>query len=1076
MTDHTSLADREARARITSDLDTSLLVEAAAGTGKTTSMVARMTALLRTGRTRIEHLAAMTFTVKAAGHLREKFEQSLRAAVRESGDREEIAYLSAALDDIDRPFIGTIHAFCATLLRERPLEAGVDPGFAVLDETEAALLRARVFHDFMRDGENTSPSAAGQEGHHIPLAALRDAYEQLCANPDVEFPAPAVPEPDLSAAFAQLCDLIEDLGALLPPDSASNDEDRLQSLLRATMRQPYRTTHDTAGRATLLAPFRSGEDLVRLKSWRDLIDDAKTDVRERCGAFAAEFVEPALRSWESFLYPAAIAQARRIAARWETEKQRRGLCTNDDLLILTRDMLRDHPAVREELQQRFTHLLVDEFQDTDPVQAEIMLYLTGEDTTERDWHRLRPRPGSLFVVGDPRQSIYRFRRADITVYNSVARILEANGSSRLRLSSSFRALPAVCDWVNTRFAEVFPAAETPYQAAHVPLTAVRSGESPLRGAYAMPITYSGMKSSATMLAEETALLAQWTASALAAEIRIAVRADDGTETQRVLAPRDILLLTPTNAGIDAFAAAMEQRGIPVTVAGGYALRDRKTLRPLMHILHALADPLDEISVVAYLRGPLCGADDAALADYRARGGQFTFFSPVIKGADTRILDGLAFLKGKVRLLRSLPPAAVIGSIIEEAGLLSWTASAERGNLRAGTLQRLVEFAQAASARGQAFADIVSGLDAAMERSRVDGIALFPDANAVRIMNVHKAKGLEAPVVILARHNGARTGRDLQTVCIDRRTQPPRGVMRVQQRFPGGGAVPVAVAADWEDVRAVEQQYLDAERERLQYVAATRAECVLLVVRRSNESKTPDSWDVLLRGSLEDAPEFPAAPDTAESHAPTLPSPRQVKDEIERRRIAAAQKSYVLQSPSRLAHPIDGGAAKGGPEHTPASDGQGRHFGSAAHRILETALRDSPEDARLLIAPIAEEMKLDGAQQDMLREMLERAVSNALWQRMSAATRCYTELPFGEMISGDRETIPTVMRGTIDAVFEENGVWTIVDYKTDEVRDADDPRVAQYRQQIGAYRDAWERITGQRPRALLWFVRTDLIAE
>ncbi|MDT8323403.1 MAG: UvrD-helicase domain-containing protein [Bacteroidota bacterium] len=1080
MTDRSRLADHADRERITTDLASSLLVEAAAGTGKTTSMVARMMALLRGGHAQIANLAAMTFTVKAAGHLREKFAQALRSAIRESTNPEERARLVSAIDQIDRPFIGTIHSFCATLLREHPLEAGIAPAFTVVDETEAAMLQTAVFHDFMRGvGGGAAAATALLEERDIPLAALRDAYLQLCAHPDVYFPAPGVPEPDLTDAHAELVRLVEDLDGLFSPSATPDREDDLQQLLRATMRREWRHASDSAQVVQLLSPFRRGAGLVRLRSWRGMVDDPKTVVRDRVADFAKRHVDPALRRWEEYLYPLIVTRARDIAAHWHAEKARRGLLTNNDLLLRARDVLRDHAEVRTQIQQRFTHLLVDEFQDTDPVQAEIILYIVGDAHAERDWRKLRPRPGALFIVGDPRQSIYRFRRADISVYNAVASILENSGPARLYLSSSFRALPALCDWVNKRFAAVFPAKDSPAQARHSPISSVRSAEGTLRGTYALPITYGSMRSPATMLEQEAALLAHWTASALAADIQIPVRHDDGSETLRPLAPRDILLLTPTNAGIDAFAAAMEQRNIAVTVAGGYALRDGDTLRPLMHILHALADPLDEISVVAFLRGPYCGADDAALADYRARGGQFTFFSPVIKGADPRILDGLAFLKGKVRLLRSFPPAAVVGSIIEEAGLMAWTAAADRGNLRAGTLQRLVEFVQHASARGLALAAIVAQLDTAMARSRIDGMALFPDENAMRIMNVHKAKGLEAPVVILARHSSQQSGRDRQTVCIDRRAQPPRGVMRVQQRFPGGGGIQVAAPRDWEEVRGAEQRFLDAERERLQYVAATRAESALIVVRRTNESTQADSWDILLTGAMQDAPQFPVARSSATEQNAGPSSPLQAAQDIARRREEAGVKRYALQSPSRLAHASRpaGHHPHGEDEDRPgAARGGGKDFGKAVHELLETALRDDVQQAVDLLDQVAAEFEVDVALQPRLRELLSDVAAHPLWKRMRQATRCYPEFSFGAPVTTGEDALPTALSGIIDVVFEDEEGWTIVDYKTDDVRDAEDPRVDQYRLQVAAYRDAWERITGQRPRTVLWFVATGLITD
>jgi ATP-dependent helicase/nuclease subunit A len=357
----------------------------------------------------------------------------------------------------------------------------------------------------------------------------------------------------------------------------------------------------------------------------------------------------------------------------------------------------------------------------------------------------------------------------------------------------------------------------------------------------------------------------------------------------------------------------------------------------------------------------------------------------------------------------------------------------------------------------------------MEASRIDGLPLLPDENALRIMNVHKAKGLEAPVVILARHSTVKSGADRETVCIDRATQPAEGVMRILHTYPGGGSREIARAQGWDQAMDRERRHLDAERQRLHYVAATRAESALIVSMRTNTSTTQDTWDTLLPGVERDVPRFETLPTKAPSpEAADLPSPLEAERDMTERRTRAAAATYALQSPSRI-----GGTHVQETAFAEGTTGEGRAFGTAAHRLLEAAVRGDIGDGATRSAVIAGEEKLPAESALLLQEMLTGVRSHPFWKRICRARRRFPELPFGEIVEG---ALPTYMHGVIDLVFEEEDGWSIVDYKTDLVTVEDDPRIDGYRQQLAAYRDAWQRITGTSARAYLWFVRTGLLVE
>ncbi|MFY9549739.1 MAG: UvrD-helicase domain-containing protein, partial [Thermoanaerobaculia bacterium] len=464
-----ALPDEAARRAIREDLDTTLLVEAAAGTGKTESLVERMVALIRTGRTSIDRLSAVTFTIKAAAELSQRFQTRLEEAARRS-QGDERARIEAALARLDTAFVGTIHAFCERLLRERPVEAGVDPGFDEMEQPEDEAARQEAWERYAEKlFSQESPVLSHLSALGIRLEDLRKTFDELCENEDVR-PAvpPESPPPDFSGerrAVARFLRSAEaDLPAEAPPDGWSDFQ-------------------EAARRALRLEALLDLDDPAEFVEVLEALDRARKKPREAgrlapaYEALCRDVIGPALQRWREYSYPIAMAAAVPAVADYAAWRRRHGRLNFQDLLLLARDLLRDHPRVRRDFQERFLPILVDEFQDTDPIQAEILFYLTGKNTGERDWRAATPIPGSLFVVGDPKQSIYRFRRADIETYGLVRDRIEKAGRV-LRLSTNFRSTGRLCGWLNGVFRGLLPAGAAREQAAFVPLEAHREEGGP----------------------------------------------------------------------------------------------------------------------------------------------------------------------------------------------------------------------------------------------------------------------------------------------------------------------------------------------------------------------------------------------------------------------------------------------------------------------------------------------------------------------------------------------------------------------------------------------------------------------
>jgi ATP-dependent exoDNAse (exonuclease V) beta subunit len=418
--------DAAARRAIARDLDSTLIVEAAAGTGKTTELVNRILRVIATGRARMDEIVAVTFTEKAAGELKLRLREALEKE-RETNSTSR-AVLDEALRTLEDAHVNTIHGFCAELLRERPVEAGVDPLFVVLTETQAARVYTRAFHAWLQEVLQQPPegvrralrrSTFGGESAG-PIDRLRDAGLRLVAwrhldrpwhrpawdrEANIRIVAAAVHElADMSADGSPSDNLFVDLGPVR----------RLSGQLR--LEQTFGQENLDAWEARLVDLSRE-RSLIRTRkgSGRKFGRHVRADVqaaRDRLFPMLLEF----RRDADADLAALLQAELRGAADRYSSLKVQQGALDFADLLVLTRDLLRGDDDVRAECQRRFTRLFVDEFQDTDPVQAEILLLLSSDDPQVADGERVRPVPGKLFIVGDPKQAIYRFRGADVGTY------------------------------------------------------------------------------------------------------------------------------------------------------------------------------------------------------------------------------------------------------------------------------------------------------------------------------------------------------------------------------------------------------------------------------------------------------------------------------------------------------------------------------------------------------------------------------------------------------------------------------------------------------------------------------------
>src|SRR5882672_11309001 len=478
-----SSADAAARRIIRESLGESLIVEASAGTGKTTELVARIVQVLRNGLTTVDRIVAVTFTHKAAGELKIRLRQELDKARSTATDAGEREHLENALKALEEAAIGTIHGFCAQILRSRPVEACVDPAFEELTEQESARLFDRAFDQwFQRKLGERSPGLrralarlAWRESWESgpAMEQLRQAGRKLIEWRD--FPELWRREEfDREGSIERLLAHVSELGAMTAQCRRANDN--LVIALRPVQQLLTWLWRSDAARRK---DFDTLESLL-LKLARDL----KRDSRKGSGSFAdavrREDVlasrERLLASLEDFRIRAGADLAAQLRAEMQDMvgyytdlKDRSGKLDFVDLLLRACDLLKGNSGVRSFFQQRFSHIFVDEFQDTDPLQAAILLLLAAADPGETNWLAATPAAGKLFLVGDPKQSIYKFRRADVALYQQVCRRFESAGVRRIALTRSHRSVSGVQQFVNAAFEPEMSGDEACGQAAYSPI-------------------------------------------------------------------------------------------------------------------------------------------------------------------------------------------------------------------------------------------------------------------------------------------------------------------------------------------------------------------------------------------------------------------------------------------------------------------------------------------------------------------------------------------------------------------------------------------------------------------------------
>lgn len=1111
------LADAAARETALSAHNRTLLVEAGAGSGKTAVLAGRIAMMLVAG-VEPKSIAAVTFTELAASELLSRVRHfvlrllegnvplELRQVLPQGLSPAQRDALHAAHSRIDDITCSTIHGFCQRLIRPYPVEANIDPGASIMDRDQEQLAFRDVVDQWLRECLDADAQGLLAEltlaDPEKTLEAVNVILMHLKAHETLQGP-PAPPLAGLLAAFQGASTAYT---ALLQGAGFAEQETAEAAAAFAAMAQDL-TQWDIATPRGLvgLLQSRAHESLCtktgsfkaynkkgkwvaaaaaagRSKAQGELLAGQAQTLHKNCcdawHALTAGVAAHVLRELLPVLRPAI--------ARMQEYKRSAALMDFDDLLRSARDLLRSHEEVRVALGQKYQHVLVDEFQDTDPIQAEIFWRLCGDPADGADpgnWRVFAIRPGALFLVGDPKQAIYRFRGADVRAYVEAREALRnQDAQSILSIAVNFRSCTPILEHVNQQFAGPLGQADQPGFIALEPFHPARP-EGPCLAALDVAVADENGKASADQVRDgEAEAVARLCAQLIGREIIT----DPETGDRRTCQPGDIALLAPTGAQLWRYEQALEDRGIPVATQAGKGFFRRQEIQDLIALTRVLADSRDSLALGALLRGPIVGLSEEELLDvlWELRDRETAATPPLTLNVDcSQLAHALAkhvleTLQGLRMKARSTTPHDLLAQAVNELRMrpILMQRSGRQAERALANVDLFLNLSRSYDVRGLvAFSD---AMRAAWE-DETRAVEGRPDAQeaSVALYSMHAAKGLEWPIVIPI--NGYTTVMPPSRDVVDRRT----GTLY----YPLHGVAP----SGHEAAQEAEKQELQRERVRLWYVAATRAR-ELMVVPRPDVPAPSNAWSALVDIGVAALPAIEAPEDAR----PVLAAETEA-DNPQSGEVFAAEASRI----AGLAHPItwkmpsreeDVGKAieqeetpevfvAGSAENVPAG-GQppagGRERGLVLHKLLEEVLTgEVAEDAESLSSRAAELAVMLGAQvsddpaHGLSPVELANSVRRTLVLNVVAAARPTLLAEFPVYASDVVGGVEEVRTGIVDAIsYAPSGEPAVVfDWKSDVEPTPDS--VAHYKAQVRSYLT----ITGT-PRGYVVFSTTGVAHE
>lgn len=815
----------------------SVLLSSGAGCGKTHVLTARYLSHLREDMAEVGEIVAITFTERAAREMRQRIRAAVTDEIRRAATSAGADRWRQHLRGLETAPITTIHSFCGNLLRQHAVLAGLDPGFDIFDDVLSANLRTESMAQALR-GLLTSDEQAGVDLRDLIVwygwNAVTAAIEHLIQDPDPEAwnawlgrSPEAISERWLGSDRLNLLPRWVDYLCAAAPKIA-----HCLSLLRSTPCLGTETRVNVARLLDEVPRLAKATDLAetiaelrecakvgkeRGKAWSDddtyervkkAFSDFRDDLPSKMALFADDPGDPMLAAqWGQRFLRVAVE----VVRSYQERKQRAGIVDFQDLLILTRDLIRTHPEVCDSLDDRFRFILVDELQDTDPIQMELVAAICGVGL----------HAGKLFAVGDHKQSIYRFRGADVELFQGLRNEVPSPG--RFGLSLNFRSQPGVLTFVNALCAKRFADYE-PLRAHHQTINSDSCVEF-LWGIGGM----GGRESVNDLRRREADVIAAHLAELLEAK---AERIWDARRRcLRAVRPGDVTLLFRSMTHVGIYEAALRRHGLDYYLVGGRAFFAQQEIYDLLNLLRALENPHDSVSLVGTLRSPFCCLSDEALFAFGRHPegiwhglhdpGCREYLSDEQKPAVER---ACRFLLRWRSLKDRLPIARLLGEVFADSGYDAAMLFEFLGERKLANLWKLQDLARSFDRTGMfGLAEFIDRLgELVRSQPREEQAATLPEnADVIKLMSIHQSKGLEFPVVVVPDIGAASRGDQLPAATWDRvygcLARPPSDEDPAPfTEYPWKLGRAAATIADWQ------------EDLRILYVACTRARDLLIL--------------------------------------------------------------------------------------------------------------------------------------------------------------------------------------------------------------------------------------------------------
>ncbi len=1066
-----------------------LVVEAGAGTGKTTLLIDRLCLCVLAQNISVEKLVALTFTEKAAAEIKTRFIfklQELITLIQEEKsvpvelavyqtspryktlrllrekffvkDTDLVSRAQTALARLDRGSIGTIHSFCAEILKMFPLEAGLSPLAQIDTGQRATQLFESYWNPFLDTQLGLNAPRASQWKQvlaEIPLDDMKAFAQQLAALKPVTYDYYSHRRM-LAGVCAQKAAQAQ---AWLNVHLQTTKKPRaIEKALGWAVQSLARTQAFLNGEQIPATPQEECPTLsARYTGWEaDELEDARSLI-----AFAQKITPE-----NQTLFLTALSLVSPLAQQVRRAYEAEGVLSFDDLIIKARDLLQQNLYVRRVLKEKFDVLFIDEFQDTDPVQGELLLFLAEEKSgTASRWQDVRLLPGKLIVVGDPKQSIYRFRGADITAYELFTELILKQGGKKCFLQCNYRSQPAIIATANAVCSRAM-VQESAFQPAYVPIFTEKT-------AAGSSVEWLFVRACAAgkLLADDgrhnqAELIATWIKNHVGV---------DKLAKGRTLAYQDIAILTRAGTHTRIYADAFRRHGIAFQTETDKDFFHKQELNDLLLFLRAVADPEDKIALAGVLRSPLGGLTDEELYQVSKTG--FSLAN-LIKQPHTAAIA--AQIQHFAQLAGRVSVQELVQRILAETFLPEVCAAAYEGERTLGYLQQFAWLA--AQYQTQPTASLATFLADMQEKlAHPEDFTLPPadeTSDAVSILTVHKSKGLEFPVVILA---------DLSHKETSSNVRPAPHLFSWQYNMYGlrvGNISDVNLAFLEEE----QKKHNRCEEVRVLYVALTRAREKLLLVADGRAGAEKSAGAFAAAGLLPDGETVQQVSLAGEVCVPvtygvfqdprtflyryqteTKPTSSALQPSLWRtvysQRLAAYQTACAnskKQAPSDLAG-----------ELLTEEQRRGAELGTVCHRALELLV--SHKETDLTAACTRAAQGVASARCSEAQEILVPFINSPLYQAIISCKLLASEMPFTLALPDG-----SVQNGLMDAVLTcaDGSIW-VIDYKTDRVKPGQEAVLFEqkYRAQLTVYQQAAQRIfTGKTVRVSAIFVRTFAVVD